>query len=373
MGGVKLGKLLGFDITIDWSWLLIFFLVVYTLANGYFPRLYPGFDIATSWLVGVVAALLLFGSVLVHELSHSVVARSHGTPVKGIMLFLFGGMSQTAEEPKSAKEEFWTAIVGPATSLGLGAFFYMIGGIGIILNWPEPLVAICGYVALINFLLGAFNLAPGFPLDGGRVLRSVIWAATNDLTKSTQYASYAGQAVGYGLMAVGFVEILTGGPISGLWLIFIGWFVTGAARTSYQQVLIRQALSGVRVEQVMTTDVPVIPAETSVRKFIDEHLLRHEYSCYPVTSDGHVVGVVGIEEVRSVPSNEWDVTPVGRVAHKVNSEYKISADEDAWNALARLADGNVCRLLVMENDQLKGTIGRDAVFRLVQTKLQLGL
>ncbi len=373
MGGIRLGKILGFEISIDWSWLFIFFLVVYTLANGYFPRLYPGFDIATNWLVGVVAALLLFASVLIHELSHSLVARSHGTPVRGIPLFLFGGVSQTADEPKSAREEFWMSIVGPATSVGLGLVFYMVGGIGVILGWPAPFVAISGYLSLINFLLGAFNLAHGFPLDGGRVLRSAIWAATGDLTKATRYASYSGQFFGYLLMAFGFAEIMIGGLIGGLWLIFIGWFLTGAARTSYQQVLMRQALSGVRVEQVMTTDVPVIPAEMSVRSFVDDHLLRHEYSCYPVTSNGSVIGVIGTEEVRSVPSSEWDITPVSRIAHSVDAAYEVSADDDAWNALAKLANGNVCRLLVMEDDQLKGTVGRDAVFRLVQTKMQLGV
>jgi len=373
MGGIRLGKLLGFEITIDWSWLFIFFLVVYTLANGYFPSVYPSFDIATNWLVGVIAALLLFASVLTHELSHSMVARSYGTHVKGITLFLFGGVSQTSEEPKSAREEFWMAIVGPVTSVGLGLVFYMVGGIGVILEWPAPLIAISGYLSLINFLLGAFNLIPGFPLDGGRVLRSAIWAATGDLTRSTRYASYSGQFFGYFLMASGFGEILTGGLIGGLWLIFIGWFLAGAARSGYQQVLVRQALSGVRVEQVMTTDVPVIPAETSVRNFVDDHLLRHEYSCYPVTSNDHVIGVVGTEEVRSVPSSDWEITSVGQITHRIDAAYEVSADDDAWNALSKLADENVCRLLVMEEDHLKGTVGRDAVFRLVQTKMQLGV
>ena len=371
MGGVKLGKVLGFEISIDWSWLLIFFLVVYTLANGYFPSFYPSFNIATNWIVGVLAALLLFVSVLIHELSHSLVARSYGTEVKGITLFLFGGVSQTTSEPKSAREEFWMAIVGPVTSFALAAAFYLIGGIGALSSWPTPVVAVLGYLAMINFFLGAFNLVPGFPLDGGRVLRSVVWGFTDDLPKATRYASYIGQGFGFVLMSFGFLNIMSGRLIGGLWLIFIGWFLTGAARTSYQQVLMRQALSGIRVEQVMTTDVPAIPAEMSVRRFVDDQLLHHEFSCYPVTRDDVVVGVVGAEEVRTVPSNKWDEITVGEVTHHINGDYEVTADDDAWDALAKLASQEVCRLVVVEDGHLKGTVGRDSVFRLIQTKMQL--
>jgi len=373
MGGIKLGKLLGFEISIDWSWLLIFFLVVYTLASGYFPHFYPDLDVSTSWGMGVLAALLLFASVLIHELSHSIMSRKYGTPVKGITLFLFGGVSQMSDEPKSAREEFWMAIVGPLTSFALAAFFYLLGGIGEGINWPLPIVAVLGYLAFINLLLGAFNLLPGFPLDGGRILRSIIWGATNDLTKATQWASYTGQGFGYALMAFGFLMILTGNLIGGLWLIFIGWFLTGAARQSYEQLLIRHALSGVRIEQVMTTDVPEVPADLSIRQFVDEQLLRHEYSCYPVMMGDKVVGVVGAEEVRMVPSDRWDSTRVGDIMHRTDDAYEVTSDDDAWVALTRLTSENVCRLMVMENDHLKGTVGRDSVFKLIQTKLRLGL
>ncbi|MDH7602640.1 MAG: site-2 protease family protein [Armatimonadota bacterium] len=373
MGGIRLGKLFGFEIAIDWSWLFIFFLVVYTLANGYFPSMYPTYGVAATWMMGLVAAVLLFLSVLTHEISHSAVARERGIPVRGIVLFLFGGMSQTADEPKTPRDEFEIAIAGPATSAGLGVLFYMLGGIGLTLQWPGPVVAVLGYVSLVNFLLAAFNLIPGFPLDGGRVLRSAVWAATGDFTKATRYASFAGQACGYVLIAVGFGQILFGALVNGLWLIFIGWFLAGAARASYQQALIRQALSGLRVAQIMTADVPVVPAETSVRQFIDNYLLRHDYSCYPVVSGDQVVGVVGIEEVRSIPSTDWDITPVGRIVYKPDPSVQVSADDDVWEALAKLANEDVCRLLVVEDGQLKGTLGKDSVFRLVQKKLQLGL
>lgn len=368
MRGVKLGKLLGFEISIDWSWLFIFFLVVYSLAAGYFPRLHPRFGVQMNWILGVAAAILLFVSVLIHELSHSVVARRYGTDVKGITLFIFGGVSQTADEPKSATEEFWMAIVGPATSIVLAVIFGALEYGGAIAAWPPEAIALLGYLAMINFALGLFNLVPGFPLDGGRVLRSIIWGITGDLEKSTRYASYAGQGFGYLLMAAGFAEIaISGALIGGLWLIFIGWFLTGAARSSYEQLVVRQELAGVPVEKVMTTDVPEIPAEMSVRQFVDEQLMRHDYACYPVMKQNDVIGVVGAEEVRTVSSQMWDFTSVEAIAHRIDGAYQIDADDDAWDALAKLSSPNVCRLLVMEDGHLKGTLGRESLYRLLQT------
>lgn len=370
MGGFKLGKILGFEISVDWSWLLIFFLVVYSLSSGYFPTLYR-FDVATNWIMGVFAALLLFASVLVHELSHSVVARRYGTDVKGIMLFLFGGVSQTSGEPKTANEEFWMAIVGPVTSFVLAGIFYILGGLGDAYGLAKPAVAVLGYLAWINLFLGIFNLVPGFPLDGGRVLRSILWGASGDLNKATMYASYAGQGFGYLLMLFGFFNILAGSLIGGLWLIFIGWFLTGAARNSYQQLMIREVLSGVRIEQVMTTDVPSVPSDLSVHQFVDDYLMRHEYSCYPVSQGDEIIGVIGADEVRTVPSLEWDFVRCGEIAHKIDGSYQVKPDDDAWEAVSKLANQEVCRLMVMDENHLQGTVGRDTVFRLIQTKIQL--
>lgn len=375
MEGIRLGKVFGFEINIDWTWLLIFGLVVWSLANGYFPSIYPQFGLTINWIIGVLAALMLFASVLIHELGHSVVARSYGMQVKGITLFLFGGVSQTSDEPRSAKEEFWMAIVGPITSLALALIFSMTGGAGVLFGWPAPLVAVLGYLAMINLLLGLFNLVPGFPLDGGRVLRSAIWGATGDLPLATRYASSIGQGFGYLLMVFGFLRLITFGDlVGGLWLVFIGWFLTGAARSSYQQLLTRQALSGISVEQVMTTDVPVVSSDISIRQFVDEHLLRHEYSCYPVvgTDSQTAVGVVGVEEVRSIPAAQWDTTPIGQIAHLIDDETQVGMGDDAWDALAKMAGNKVCRLLVMDNGRVAGTVSRESMFRLVQTKMHLG-
>lgn len=369
MRGVRLGKVLGFEISIDWSWLLIFFLVVFTLANGYFP-LRANFSPTTNWLLAVAAALLLFASVVIHELSHSLVARRYGIDVKGITLFIFGGVSQTAEEPKSARAEFWMAIVGPLTSFALGAFFGVLSASGSVLGWPLTALVLMSYLAWINVALGVFNLIPGFPLDGGRVLRSIIWGATGDMTKATKYASYSGQGFGYLLMGMGIAQIvLLGGLIGGLWLVFIGWFLAGAARSSYQQIVVRQALSGIPVDRVMTTDVPEIDYNMSVREFVDNQLLRRDYSCYPVMRSEEVIGVIGSEEVRTLPSQMWEMTPVGEIAHQIDGAYKIGAGDDVWDAMTRLASDDICRLLVMEGNHLKGTLGREAIYRLVRMKL----
>lgn len=373
MREIRLGKILGFEINIDWSWLLIFILVVFTLARGYYPFHYPHFSAATYWWLGVLSALLLFVSVIIHELMHSVIARRYGTNIQGITLFIFGGVSKIADEPKTAKEEFWMAIVGPLTSIALGAIFYGLYLSGTNLGWPLPLIALLFYLSWINFVLGIFNLIPGFPLDGGRVLRSIIWGATGNLVKATRYVSYIGQAFGYLLMLYGFLYIVTGFFVSGLWFIFIGWFLAGAARSSYQQLLVRQTLSGVPVERVMSTDVPTIPADMSVKQFVEDHLMRYDYSCYPVVKNDEVIGVVGSEEVRKVGSESWDMMKVGDIVHPIDGAYKIDLHDDAWDALTKLASEEVCRLVVMDNSHLVGTVGRDAIYRLIQVKMQYGV
>lgn len=372
-GGFSLGKVLGFQIDVDWSWLFIFGLVVYSLAAGYFPHFYPQFDVATNWIVGVIAAVLLFASVLAHELSHSVVARHYDIDIKGITLFIFGGVSQTKQEPNSAGVEFKMAIAGPLMSVAIAAVFYALGFIGSRTGLMEPIVAVFGYLAFINLALAIFNLIPGFPLDGGRVLRSAIWGGTGDLIQSTRYASYVGQGFGYLLMAFGFWQILAGGFIGGLWMVFIGWFLAGAARSSYEQVLLRRALQGIAVREVMTRDVPVVDPQTSLDTFVHDYLLRTDYRYFPVTDGDRVKGMVGIEDVREVPREEWHNVTVDQVAKPVEDECKLSMNDDAWQALAQLAEMDARRLLVMDDDHLEGMVTRDNLFHLVRMRTELGV
>lgn len=372
MRGFHLGKILGISVDIDWSWLLIFALVVYTLAVGYFPFFYPGFTPTTNWTLGVVAAILLFASVLAHELSHSVVARRNGIEIKGITLFLFGGAAQTRSEPKTAWVEFKMAIAGPLSSLVIAGLFWLLNCGGIAAGWPLPVIATFGYLALINVVLAVFNMVPGFPLDGGRVLRSIIWGVTDNLRKATRWASYVGQGFGYFLIAFGFLNVFSGNFIGGLWLVFIGWFLVGAAKQSYEQLLLQQALSGVEVRNVMTPDVPIIAPEMSIEEFVNDYLLRQDYQAYPVaTGDERLIGVIGVEEVRSVPREQWNTTPVRSVVKSVENERTVEPDDDAWQALMQLAELNARRLLVMEGDRVEGVVTRENLFHLVRMKTQL--
>ncbi|HOM70644.1 MAG TPA: site-2 protease family protein [Armatimonadota bacterium] len=373
MRGINIGKIAGFQISIDWSWLIIFFLVTYSLAVAYFPQVYPDLSSSTSWIMGVIAALLLFASVLAHELMHSVVARNNGIEIKGITLFIFGGMAQTKGEARTPKVEFWMAISGPLTSLAVAALFYAVTRASIAFELPTAVVAISGYLALINLILAIFNMVPGFPLDGGRVLRSGLWAWFNDLEKATRYASYTGQGFGYLLIAFGFVNLLAGFLIGGLWMIFIGWFLVSSARSSYEQVVLREALSGVEVERVMTTEVPTVEPQLAVDEFVSDYLLRHEYACYPVTEGNHVKGIVSIDEVRALPREKWASTTVGDIAEPVEEEARVSKNDDAWDALLKLATEDRRRLLVMDNGTLDGTVTQESILRLVRTKMRLGV
>jgi len=372
-GGFRLGRILGFTIRVDWSWLLIFVLVVFSLAGGYFPRFYPQFGIATNWLVGMIAAVLLFASVLAHELMHSIVARRGGIDVKEITLFIFGGVSQTKSEPDDPWMEFRMALAGPALSIALAVGFWVLARITALAMGPAPVVALFGYLAFINLILGLFNLAPGFPLDGGRVLRSVIWAVTDDLEKATRFASYAGQAFAYFLIVIGFINITSGILFQGLWLVFIGWFLSSAARSGYEQVVVRQALTGMEVRDIMVKDTPSVAPEVTVDHFVHDYLLRHDYSMYPVVEGDVVKGVVGIAEVRKLPKDRWESTPVSDIAYPVDEERKVRKEDDAWQALTQLMTTDGSRLLVMDNGHLDGMVTRENLFHLVQTKMRLGV
>ncbi|HEY3298561.1 MAG TPA: site-2 protease family protein, partial [Armatimonadota bacterium] len=270
---IRIGKLIGIPIKIDISWLVAFILIVYSLAKGYFQTMYQEFTPTMDWVGGIVAALLLFASVLLHELMHSYVAIKNGLPVGGITLFIFGGISQLNEEPRTPEVELKMALAGPATSLVLGGAILLLMRVS---GMPHNTLwaAILGYLGLINVMLGVFNLIPGFPLDGGRVLRAILWGTMNNLDRATKIASTVGQGFGYLFIIGGLGIMLTGQVVSGLWLLFIGWFLNNAAQQSYQQSVLRKALSGVDVHTVMTTDYPHVDPDTTIDQFVHDYLLK---------------------------------------------------------------------------------------------------
>ena len=372
---VKLGKLLGVPVSIDVSWFVIFALIVYTLAVGYFPQMNPGFSPAMNWLGGVLAGLMLFASVLLHELMHSYVAKRNGIGIGGITLFIFGGVSRLREEPRTPESELKMALAGPATSFALAAVFWVIAIFGGARLLGELGYQVIGYLALINFILGVFNMLPGFPLDGGRVLRAILWGSLNSLDRATRYASYVGQFFGYMFIFVGFAGMLMlrGFFLSGLWLVFIGWFLNNAAQQSYQQLALRKALSGVDVHRVMTSDYPHVDPGMCLDDFVHDYLLRYDYSAFPVTRDDSLVGIVTVNEIRDVPREKWGEMSVEEVAGPPEEERVIDENDDAFDALMHMAEGNVGRLLVMHDGKLKGMVTQDSIINIVRTKLQLGM
>jgi Zn-dependent protease/CBS domain-containing protein len=370
---IGIGKILGIPIRIDVSWLVIFALIVYSLAVGYFPKMSPNISPAMSWLGGVIAALLLFASVLLHEVMHSYVAKRNGLPVGGITLFIFGGVSQLMEEPQTPEIELKMALAGPATSLLIGCvLFFALIYIRMIL--PGSLVTdIIYYLAWINIVLGIFNLVPGFPLDGGRVLRAILWGSLANLDRATRIASDIGQGFGYAFVLGGFWMMLSQQFLSGLWLIFIGWFLNNAAQQSYQQVRLKRALSGVGVRLVMSTEYPHVDPEESIDAFVHEYLLRYDYSAFPVSEGDILIGIVGVNEVRTIPREDWNSTAVRKIARSPEQETTIDENDDAFDALMHMAQGRVNRLLVMHEGHLKGIVTQDSIINLVRTKLRLDI
>jgi Zn-dependent protease/CBS domain-containing protein len=372
---LKVGKILGVPISIDISWLVIFALIVYTLAVGYFPQANPNFTPGMNWLAGIIAGLMLFVSVLLHELMHSYVAKKNGIGIGGITLFIFGGVSRMRDEPRTPEAELKMAIAGPATSFALAGIFW---GIAMLAGprYLSPLgYQIVLYLAFINLMLAIFNMLPGFPLDGGRVLRAILWGSLNSLDRATRYASYVGQGFGYLFIFGGFAGmlLLKGFFLSGLWLVFIGWFLNNAAQQSYQQIALRRSLSGVDVHRVMSTDFPHVDPEMCLDDFVHDYLLKYDYTAFPVTEDDNLVGIITVNEVRNIPRERWGGMSVRDVARPPEEERVIDENDDAFDALMHMAEGNLNRLLVMHDGKLTGIVTQDSIINIVRTKMQLGV
>lgn len=369
--GVRLGKILDFEIRLDYSWFLVFLMSSWIMATSVFPEEY-GLNAPASRALGVAAALLLFASVLVHELSHAVVARKHGIEVAGITLFLFGGVAQIKGEPETPRSEFLIAGVGPLVSGAIGlACLGLAWGLapGVL---ARPLAALCHYLGVCNLGLACFNMIPGFPLDGGRLLRSGIWRVTGSLRKATRWASNVGQAFGWLLVGYGLWETLRHHNFSGLWLVLVGWFLKNAARAAYQQLLLRRALRGVPLAEVMTHDIPQVDADIRIPEFVERYLMRCDYALYPVVREGELVGVVSVDDVRHLGRQYWGVTCVGALSHQPEQEGVLREDQDAWEAFTRILDTETSRLLVIRDGRLEGTVSRTSIIRLVQRKMRLG-
>lgn len=371
--GFRLGSVLGFEIRIDHSWFVIFFLVLWSLTAGFFPNELPDRSDGVYLAMGTVATLLFFASLLAHELSHSLMARAKGIEVEGITLFIFGGMAHTKVESEEPVDELLIAGVGPLMSFALGALFFGVEWAGGLAGWPMEVTRVAYYLGYINILLAIFNLLPGFPLDGGRLFRAMVWQATGDVTKATRWASTGGRWLGYGLMAFGFLQTFGGAVLGGLWMVFIGWFLTGAAGMSYQQHLFRQALEGVRVRELMSADPQTVSPDITVQALVDEHLLLRRYQSFPVVDAGRTVGLVTLDQVKKLDRTEWPRRRVFQIMLGIDTVPTVAPDQPMLQAMDRMRDADSRRLLVISNGALAGILSSSDVARWVQRTQELGV
>jgi Zn-dependent protease/CBS domain-containing protein len=383
--GIRLGRIFGINVDIDWSWFFILLLVTWNLAAAILPALHPDWGFGLNLIVAVVASLLFFLSVLLHELAHSLVARARGLPVRNITLFIFGGVSNIEREPPSPGTEFLVSIVGPITSLVLGVLFLFLGGAiatgsQMIQDVPGtlaqlgPLSTILLWLGPINIILGIFNLIPGFPLDGGRVVRSIFWQLTGNLRQATRWATWIGQGIAWLFIITGIamafgVEIpfLGSGFVSGLWLAFIGWFLNNAAVQSYRQVVVGDLLDGVPVQRVMRAQVPVVPPNIPVSRLVDEYLMGTDERAFPVMDEGRgLAGMVCLEDIRKIPRDQWENIRVAEIMTPASKLEQVTPNEDVSTALNKLAQRDVRQMPVVQNGQLVGMLRRRDILRWLQ-------
>lgn len=361
-------RVAGIQIGIHSSWLFAFALISWTLAANVFPQQAPGLGAAAYWTIGIIAAVLLFASVLLHELAHSLVARRRGLKVDSITLFIFGGVSNLTQEPLNAGDEFAIAIVGPLTSLVLAAVFFVVAQFFA----PQSLVGlIFGYLASANALLGVFNLVPGFPLDGGRVFRSIVWGASHSLRRGTLVASYAGQAVGWLLIAYGVLSIFGGGLINGVWLAFIGWFLNNAAESTRQEQTLRETLAGVTAASLMDTPAVVVPPDLSVQDFVMDYVMRRGVRAAPIVdASGRVLGIVSLTDARHISHQAWPTTRVDQIMTRAPLTT-LMPSEEVSGAIGLMAQKGLHQLPVVDDGRVLGMLNRDHVLRWIQLKHEL--
>jgi len=388
--GFRVGTLFGISIHVDWSWILIFLLVTWNLAGAVFPALHPDWSIGMNIALGIAASLLFFVSILLHELAHSLVAKARGLPVRRITLFFFGGVSNIEREPPSPSTEFLMAIVGPLTSLLLGFGFIWLGRQNIpemdtalrspqqLLRGLDPLSTMLLWLGPINILLGLFNLIPGFPLDGGRVLRSILWAITKDFRRATRWATTIGQGVGWLMILAGVamifgatVPVLGSGTLNGMWLAFIGWFLVQAASQSYQQVVVEDMLEGVPITRLMRDPAPAVPPDLPISTLVYDHIMQGDERAFPVVEADRLLGMVFIENLRTLDRSGWDKTTVRDVMVPQNELETVTPREDAMDAFQKLTHREMRQIPVVQNGKLIGMLRRRDILRWLQLRSEM--
>jgi Zn-dependent protease/predicted transcriptional regulator len=360
-GSWKIITIWGIPIRVHFSWLIVFGLITWSLSTYYFPKEAPALPAASYWIKGAIGAFLLFASVTFHELSHSFVSRRYKITILSITLFIFGGVAQMKGEPPTPKAEFKIALAGPLSSFFLAGVFLLF--YAAVAN--PGMKALFWWLARLNLILGAFNLIPGFPMDGGRVLRSILWGKTKDYFYATRKASGIGQKIALFFIIFGLFSFLTGFP-GGLWLMFIGWFLYTAAQASYQQVSLQENLSGLKVKDVMVKDMVTLSSPVTLDEAVNGYFLKYGYGGFPVFDNGRFLGIITLKEVKDIPREDWMKVKVSDVLISHNREWEVSPEDDVMKALELMITKDKGRLVVKYNNKVIGLITRNGIARYIQ-------
>ena len=372
---IKLGRIFGVAIGLHYSWIIIALLVTLSL-RAQFGMDHPHWNGSTTWSIAIITGLLFFVSILLHELSHAAVAKLRGIPVRAITLFALGGVAQIEKDAADAKSEFWMGIIGPIASIVIGVVCLAVAWL---LGWtisgeaPSPAMAMFMWLGFINIALAIFNMIPGFPLDGGRVLRAVVWWITGDPNRSTRIASRVGQLVALGFIMLGILRFFSGAGFGGLWIAFIGWFLLDAARASGAQVEITERLTGLRVGDVMTQQFATVDANSNLETFVQEHLLPTGHRCFVVLEQGRPAGIITPHEVKAINRARWPYTTVGDVMRSLDSLRSVGPERPVAEALEMMGREDVNQMPVIQHGSLAGIISRGHIVRVLQTRAELDI
>jgi Zn-dependent protease len=369
--GVQLFKLFGFAVRVDVSWIVIALLVTWSLARGFFPERYETLEPVTYWWMGVAGALGLFISIVIHELFHALVARRYGLPMKGITLFIFGGVAEMTDEPPSANAEFMIAIAGPLASIAIALLCFGLYSVGSNAGLPVAVTGVLRYLGIINMTLVIFNMIPAFPLDGGRVLRSLLWEWKNDIHWATRISSSIGSGFGLLLIALGIMSLFSGRYIGGTWWLLIGMFLRHAATMSYQHVVVQRALKGESVSRFMKTDPVTVAPEISIADLVENYIYKHHFKMLPVLESGKLIGCITTRQVREIPREEWNHRTVGEIMESRTEKNTIHIGTDATKALSMMSQTETSRLMVADGDRLAGILSLKDMLNFLSLKMEL--
>lgn len=368
---ITLFKMLGFEVRVDASWLIIAVLIVWSLAVGVFPYRLPGLPAATYWWMGIFGALGLFASIVVHEFSHSIVARRNGLPMKGITLFVFGGVAEMEAEPPDPRTEFLMAIAGPLASVAIGVVFYVIGAAAAT-SLPLEVVTVLNYLAEINWLLAIFNMIPAFPLDGGRVLRALLWQRSGNLVRATRIAAFAGSIFGALLMAGGLLQLFYGNFVGAVWWFLLGMFLRSVSAASYQRVLMQSVLEGEPVRRFMNPNPVTVTPDMSVQDLVENYVYKYHHKMFPVVTDSQqLVGCVSTEQVKQVPRNEWNRHSLREITQACSPQNTVTPDTNAANVLSIMSREGDRGLIVVDNNRVVAFVSPQDLLHFLSAKLEL--